>query len=118
MLHEIVLIDNCSEHFQDMKIENPPALKFFLLEKSFLSISICRLAVSVTNKEGQKKKFGDFLTETEVFKNPASIDNLIIDSGLDPRKSYSLTMSSKGKFQSDEYAKDLRQVHASKLAFR
>lgn len=75
----------------------------------------CRLAV---RGDYQDKKFGDFLKETEVFTNPASIDNLLIDSGLDPRKSYSLTMSSKGKFQSDEYAKDLRQVHASKLAFR
>lgn len=98
-----------------MKIENPPAFKFILPEKSSLSISLCRLAVS---KDNQNKKFGDFLKETEVFKNPASIDNLLVECGLNPRKSYSLMMSSKSKFPADEYAKDLRQVHASKLAFR
>ena len=56
------------------------------------------------------------LKESESFKNPGIVENLLIESGLHHNLFYSFM--SKNKFPQDEYAKDLRQQQASKLAFR
>lgn len=86
-----------------------------LTAKIFLYIFSFRTAIDTHN---QKKTFNQILSASESIKNPAIVENLFIESGLQPQTSYSLMSSSKSKFPQDEYAKDLRQLQASKLAFR
>lgn len=69
------------------------------------------------NSENQRKTYNEILRNSE-FKNPLIVENLLVDSGLQPKLHYSLMSSLKNKFPQDEYAKDLRQIQASKLAFR
>ena len=74
-----------------------------------------RIAIEPRN---QAKTYNEILRDTEAFRNPAIVENLYIEGGLKPGENYSLMSSSKGKYAPDEYAKDLRQLQASKLAFR
>lgn len=70
------------------------------------------------DSRSQNRSYNDILSESESLKNPAIVENLFIESGLHPQSQYSFMSSSKGTFPQDEYAKDLRQLQASKLAFR
>jgi hypothetical protein len=74
-----------------------------------------RTAIDPSN---QAKSYNDILRGTEAFRNPAIVENLYVEGGLRPNENYSLMASAKGKYPQDEYAKDLRQLQASKLAFR
>lgn len=85
-------------------------LKLFIIPLSSLSF---RIAVDPRNRT---KTYNELLKESDTFRNPGAIENLYRDCGLDPSENYTL-MSSK-KYPSDEYAKELRQQQAGKLAFR
>lgn len=65
----------------------------------------------------EKRTFNELLEQSDTFRNPGTLDNLLIESGLNPF-SYCTHMSSKGKYPPDECAKELRQIQAGKLAFR
>jgi hypothetical protein len=86
----------------------------FLYLETFSIFFTCRLA---NNSEYQPKNCDEILKTLEIFKNPDTFDRSLAEAGLKSRKSYSYIMS-KNKFQNDEYSSELRQVHASKLAFR
>lgn len=64
------------------------------------------------------RTYNELVKISEGFRNPAIVENLFIESGLQPKSSYSFMSSSKGKYPQDEYAKELRQAQAGKMAFR
>jgi hypothetical protein len=66
----------------------------------------------------QNRTYNDIYKESESFRNPGVVENSFVESGLHPQSHNSFMSSSRSKFPQDEYAKDLRQLQASKLAFR
>jgi hypothetical protein len=68
------------------------------------------------SKKGQR--YNQILEKSPAFNNPACIDNLLTDLGLDPTEFPSIMSGLKGRFPQKEYAIELRQAQASKWAFR
>ncbi|XP_055685400.1 tetratricopeptide repeat protein 14 homolog [Lutzomyia longipalpis] len=62
--------------------------------------------------------FEEILQSSPSFKNPYSDEYLFESVGLSPREHYSIMSSLRGRFPQQEYSNELRQVQASKWAFR
>lgn len=60
----------------------------------------------------------DLLGKSKAFQNPNCVDLLFQESGLDPNEIYSNIPALKNRFPQQEYATELRQIQASKWAFR
>lgn len=92
-------------------------IEFSIARDKIIILSLILSFRIAIDSENQRKSYNEILRTSQGFKNPAIVENSFIESGLKPKSHYSL-MSSKSKFPPDEYAKDLRQIQASKLAFR
>jgi hypothetical protein len=68
--------------------------------------------------ESRDTNFNSVLEDAVSFQNPASVDNLLLECGLNTKKIYTNMSSLKGKFPQEEYATDLRHQQTSKLAVR
>uniref|UniRef100_A0A1B0CME6 Uncharacterized protein n=2 Tax=Lutzomyia longipalpis TaxID=7200 RepID=A0A1B0CME6_LUTLO len=69
-------------------------------------------------KEKKNFTFEEILQSSPSFKNPYSDEYLFESVGLSPREHYSIMSSLRGRFPQQEYSNELRQVQASKWAFR
>lgn len=64
------------------------------------------------------KTYDEFFREWEDFRNPNSEEILAKELGLDPNEYYSNMANARGRYPPQEYADEIRQKQASKLAFR
>lgn len=67
---------------------------------------------------GKLTSYKDYFDRSEDFKNPYCADLLYQDLGLDPNEHYTNMANARGRYPPQEYADDIRQKQASKLAFR
>lgn len=69
-------------------------------------------------QSGKLNSYKDYFDRSEDFKNPYCAELLYQDLGLDPDEHYTNMASARGRYPPQEYADDIRQKQASKLAFR
>lgn len=65
-----------------------------------------------------EETYEDLLEKSKGFHNPHCIDALYQELGLETHEVYSNMSGLRGRFPENEYGNELRQVQASKWAFR
>lgn len=68
--------------------------------------------------DSRKESYEDILDNSNGFRNPHCIDFLSEQLGLDTSVYYTNMSGLRGRFPPQEYGSELRQVQASKWAFR
>ena len=68
--------------------------------------------------ENKNESFESILENSPGFRNPHCIDYLTAQVGLDNNTFYTNMSGLRGRFPQEEYGSELRQVQASKWAFR
>lgn len=83
------------------------------MPNSIKNIFICRSSTDLKHE-----LYEHILEASPGFRNPNSIDNLFEKVGLNPTTIYTNMSGLNGKFPPEEYGSEIRQVQASKWAFR
>lgn len=71
-----------------------------------------------TSLDLRNETYNSLLEKSQGFDNPYFIETLSKELGLDPNEYYTNMSGLRGRFNQTEYSNELRQIQASKWAFR